>query len=159
MALTVRTRDIRKIPGAVALYRVSAYITGVMLLLLIFEMIIKYTPLHLEMELGGNRGLFVPESTAGVKPGTVDLSILILIAHGWLYVLYLFADFRLWSIMRWKPMRFLWIALGGVIPGLSFFVEHHMAKIALATHAELVAEQRDKKAAAAAVAEKEEAAR
>lgn len=54
MALTVRTRDIRKIPGAVRLYRVSAYITGVMLLLLVLEMVLKYTPMHTEMQLGGN---------------------------------------------------------------------------------------------------------
>lgn len=143
MALTVRTRDIPKIPGAVNLYRVSAYITGVMLLLLVVEMILKYTPLHVEMEVGGTRGLFVPEGTAGIHPGTFNLSIGILIAHGWLYVLYLFADFRLWSIMRWKPMRFLLIALGGVIPFLSFFVEHHMAKIALATYRELQGERRE----------------
>jgi integral membrane protein len=147
MALTVRTRDIRKIPGAVGLYRVSAYITGVMLLLLVLEMVLKYTPLHTEMQLGGS-GFFVPEGTAGKEPGTVNLSIGILIAHGWLYVLYLFADFRLWSIMRWKPIRFLWIALGGVIPFLSFFVEHHMASIALETHRELTAaQQREKEAA------------
>ena len=63
------------------------------------------------MQLGGN-GFFVPEGTAGTTPGTINLSIGILIAHGWLYVLYLFADFRLWSIMRWKPLRFLLIALG-----------------------------------------------
>ncbi|PZE28054.1 DUF3817 domain-containing protein [Curtobacterium sp. MCBD17_028] len=138
MALTVRTRDIRKIPGAVRLYRVSAYITGVMLLLLVLEMVLKYTPMHTEMQLGGN-GFFVPEGTSGKAPGTFDLSIGILIAHGWLYVLYLFADFRLWSIMRWKPLRFLLIALGGVVPFLSFFVEHRMAGIALATHHELVA--------------------
>jgi integral membrane protein len=147
MALSVRTRDIPKIPGAVRLYRVSAYITGVMLLLLVLEMILKYTPLHVEMQLGGH-GFFVPEGTAGTTPGTVNLSIGILIAHGWLYVLYLFADFRLWSIMRWKPLRFLLIALGGVIPFLSFFVEHHMQGIAMETYRELSAErQREKEAA------------
>lgn len=147
MALTVRTRDIPKIPGAVGLYRVSAYITGVMLLLLVLEMVLKYTPLHLEMQFGGG-GFLVPEGTAGKDPGTFNLSIGILIAHGWLYVLYLFADFRLWSIMRWKPLRFLLIALGGVIPFLSFFVEHRMAAIALDTHRELIAAgQREKEAA------------
>jgi hypothetical protein len=147
MALTVRTRDIPKIPGAVRLYRVSAYITGVLLLALVAEMILKYTPLHLEMQLGGD-GFFVPEGTAGKAPGSFNLSIGILIAHGWLYVLYLFADFRLWSIMRWKPIRFLLIALGGVIPFLSFFVERRMAAIAMATHHELIAaQQREKEAA------------
>jgi hypothetical protein len=147
MALTVRTRDIPKIPGAVRLYRVSAYITGVLLLLLVVEMVLKYTPLHREMQLGGG-AFFVPEGTAGKDPGTFNLSIGILIAHGWLYVLYLFADFRLWSIMRWKPIRFLLIALGGVIPFMSFVVEHRMQRIALDTHHELVAQQAREKEAA-----------
>jgi integral membrane protein len=53
----------------------------------------------------------------------VNLSTGILIAHGWFYVLYLFSDFRLWSLMRWPFSRFVLIALGGVVPTLSFFVE------------------------------------
>jgi hypothetical protein len=147
MALTVRTRDIPKIPGAVKWYRVSAYITGVLLLALVLEMLIKYTPLHLEMQVGGG-AFFVPEGTAGKEPGTFNLSIGILIAHGWLYVLYLFTDFRLWSIMRWRPIRFLLIALGGIIPFMSFVVEHRMQKIAMDTHHELTAaQQREKEAA------------
>jgi hypothetical protein len=147
MALTVRPRDIPKIPGAVRWYRVSAYITGVLLLALVVEMILKYTPLHLEMQLGAG-AFFVPEGTAGKDPGTINLSIGILIAHGWLYVLYLFTDFRLWSIMRWKPIRFLLIALGGVIPFMSFVVEHRMQKIAMDTYHELSAQQSREKEAA-----------
>ena len=60
----------------------------------------------------------------------VNLSTGILIVHGWFYVVYLFADFRLWSLMRWSFTRFLLIALGGVIPFLSFFVEapHHHSR-------------------------------
>jgi integral membrane protein len=65
---------------------------------------------------------FVP-ITSVVAPTGVDVSTGILIAHGWLYVLYLFSDFRLWSLMRWNAVRFVTIALGGVIPFLSFFVE------------------------------------
>ena len=36
--------------------------------------------------------------------------------HGWFYVVYLFSDFRLWSLMRWPFTRFICIALGGVVP-------------------------------------------
>jgi integral membrane protein len=53
-----------------------------------------------------------------------------LIVHGWLYVAYLFGDFRLWTLMRWSFFRFLLIALGGVIPLLSFFTERHFTKVA-----------------------------
>ena len=53
----------------------------------------------------------------------VDLSTGLLIAHGWLYVLYLGCDFLLWRYTRWSFGRFLFIALGGIIPLLSFFLE------------------------------------
>jgi hypothetical protein len=36
----------------------------------------------------------------------------------------------MWTIMRWSFMRFLWIALGGVVPMLSFFTEAHYQKLA-----------------------------
>jgi len=53
----------------------------------------------------------------------INLSLGILMVHGWGYVVYLFADFRIWSLMRWSFPKFLLIALGGVIPFLSFFLE------------------------------------
>jgi hypothetical protein len=59
-----------------------------------------------------------------------NLTVWILIIHGWLYVVYLIVDFRMWTIMRWSFMRFLWIALGGVVPMLSFFTEAHYQKLA-----------------------------
>ena len=41
----------------------------------------------------------------------------------WLYVLYLGLDFLLWRMVRFSFGRFLWFALGGVIPFLSFYFE------------------------------------
>jgi hypothetical protein len=58
----------------------------------------------------------------------VNLSTGILIVHGWFYVVYLFSDFRLWSLMRWPFGRFILIALGGVIPFLSFILEVRIAR-------------------------------
>jgi hypothetical protein len=52
---------------------------------------------------------------------------------------YLFSDFRLWSILRWPFSRFIAIALGGVVPFLSFFVEHYITKRVRAELAELEA--------------------
>ena len=52
-----------------------------------------------------------------------NLSLTILIVHGWLYVIYLFASYRLWNIMRWRFLDFLWLALGGIVPVLSFVLE------------------------------------
>jgi len=100
-------------------------ITGVFLLLLCVEVILKFV-FQYEIELGGPNGLLalVPRETVTA----FNLSTAILIVHGWFYVLYLFADFRLWSLMRWSFPRFLVIALGGIIPTLSFFLEVRVAR-------------------------------
>jgi hypothetical protein len=122
-----RAVDVPKIPGALTLYRVTAYITGIMLLLLVAEMIVKYGVGYSLYAFSGYGTLaFVPYDPAGTAtpPTGIDLSTGILIAHGWLYVLYLFADFRLWSLMRMSFTKFVQIALGGVIPFMSFIVEH-----------------------------------
>jgi len=122
---------IPQIRGAVKFYRVFAYITGTMLLLLVAEMIVKYG-MHYELQLGGTSGFlgFVPWDPTGTQNWVtgVNLSTGILIAHGWLYVVYLFSDFRLWSLMRWPFIRFVAIALGGVVPFLSFIVEHFITR-------------------------------
>jgi integral membrane protein len=125
MPLEPKPADVPRIPGALRLYQVASIITGVFLLLLCAEMIAKYL-LGYELELGGPAGFlaFVPRDTVTA----VNLSTGILIAHGWFYVLYLFSDFRLWSLMRWPFSRFVLIALGGIVPTLSFFVEAHMAR-------------------------------
>jgi integral membrane protein len=126
-----RAVDVPKIPGALRLYQVCAYITGIMLLLLVAEMIVKYG-------LGYSLYAFLPNGAVfalvAYNPLTqanlhgVDLSTGILIAHGWLYVLYLFADFRLWSLMRMPFTKFVQIALGGVVPFMSFIVEAIITK-------------------------------
>ncbi|WP_022885965.1 DUF3817 domain-containing protein [Glaciibacter superstes] len=125
MPLQPKPADVPRIPGALRLYQVASIITGVMLLLLCAEMIVKYAFGH-ELELAGPGGLLALVPTGTVT--AVNLSTGILIAHGWFYVLYLFADFRLWSLMRWPFSRFVLIALGGIVPTLSFFVEARMAK-------------------------------
>ena len=128
MPLAPKPEDFPKIRGALRFYQVFAYVTGIMLLLLCVEMIIKYG-MGYQLFAFSNYGVFafVPV-TAAVAPTGIDLSTGILIAHGWLYVVYLFSDFRLWSLMRWNFAKFVAIALGGVIPFLSFFVEARITK-------------------------------
>lgn len=123
MPLAPKLEDFPKIRGALRFYQVFAYVTGIMLLLLCAEMVVKYG-LGYELFAFSNYGVltFVPVQTA-VAPTGIDLSTGILIAHGWLYVVYLISDFRLWSLMRWPFTKFVTIALGGVVPFLSFFVE------------------------------------
>jgi integral membrane protein len=56
--------------------------------------------------------------------------VISLIVHGWLYVVYLYANFRLWILLRWGIGKFLLIAAGGVVPFLSFFTERYYRKVA-----------------------------
>ena len=122
-----------RIRKAVKLYKVTSVITGVMLLLLCAEMIVKYA-FHLELYGFGDAGFLyfapmVETATGWESTGVgVNLSTGILIAHGWFYVVYLFACFQLWSLMRWLFPKFLLLALGGVIPLLSFFLEVRVAR-------------------------------
>ncbi|QWL32905.1 glutamine-hydrolyzing GMP synthase [Rathayibacter toxicus] len=122
------------IRNALGFYRVASVITGVMLLVLCLEMLLKYG-LHVELFAFGQQGVlhFAPmyEVPGGEwkSSGTgVNVSTGVLIAHGWFYVVYLFSDFRLWSAMRWPFSRFVLIALGGVVPTLSFFLEARIAR-------------------------------
>lgn len=133
-----------QIRSALTFYKVTSYITGVMLLLLCAEMILRYG-FNLFLFAGATNTLTGETFALGLaqaEPSVVEgvnLSIAVLIAHGWLYVLYLIADFRLWSLMRWPFTRFILIALGGVIPFLSILLEkrvHRQVEEDLAEHPE-----------------------
>ncbi|MFT4213761.1 MAG: DUF3817 domain-containing protein [Microbacterium sp.] len=121
------------IRAALRFYQVASVVTGVMLLLLCAEMVVKYA-LGYELFLGGAGGFlsFAPviETATGHEStgDGVNLSLGILVAHGWFYVVYLFACFRVWSLMRWGLGRFLMLALGGIVPLLSFFMEARVAR-------------------------------
>ncbi len=114
-----------RLQAALKWYRIAAWITGILLILLTVEIIAKYG-FGSEVEMFGVQGLF-----ALVPDGTVqafNLSQAVLIAHGWFYVVYLFTCFRVWSILRWPFWRFLWLASGGLFPLLSFVIEHYATK-------------------------------
>lgn len=133
MPLEPKLADLPRVRGALKLYQVSSIITGVLLLALCAEMILKYV-FHYELFAFGSGGLLsfqpVLETANGLEStgDGVNLSTGILIVHGWFYVVYLFSDFRLWSLMRWRFPRFVLIALGGIIPFLSFFLEARIAR-------------------------------
>ncbi len=123
-----------------------AYITGTFLLLLIAEMILKYAIDRDTWQFVMPAMVFDPISNQQIfaEPGYVieafgangfialvpndmvsawNLSLTILVVHGWLYVVYLFASYRLWNVMRWRFLDFLLLALGGIVPVLSFVLE------------------------------------
>jgi Domain of unknown function (DUF3817) len=138
-----KAETIPLIRSALKFYKVCAYITGTFLLLLVVEVILKYV-FDYQVQLGGTGGFInlVPwYSATGTSPQLtgINLSIGILIVHGWFYVVYLISDFTLWSRMRWPFAMFILIALGGVVPFLSFIAEHFVAKRANRELAELEA--------------------
>lgn len=124
---------------ALKFYKITAWITGIMLLLLVAEMIAKYA-FHVELYAGGTLATGEPNTLSfqleDSVTGGLNLSIAVLIAHGWLYVAYLLAAFRLWTLMRWPAGRLLMIALGGVVPFLSFIVEARVHRQTLQEMAE-----------------------
>ncbi|KUN02559.1 hypothetical protein AQI95_27550 [Streptomyces yokosukanensis] len=88
-------------------YRVMAYTTGVLLVLLCLSMIAKYG-----MDIGG----------------AADFTRVVAIAHGWLYVVYLIFAFDLGSKAKWPVGKQLWVLIAGTIPTAAFFVERRISR-------------------------------
>ncbi|KUG62209.1 MULTISPECIES: DUF3817 domain-containing protein [Kocuria] len=129
-----------QIRGALSFYMVCAWISGTFLLLLVAEMITRYG-LGYDLIAGGTDRATGQTVALGWQDlelenlaGGVNISTWILIVHGWFYVVYLISCFRIWTLMRWPFPQLVVMALGGVVPFLSFVVER---KIHASTTAEL----------------------
>jgi integral membrane protein len=127
-----------QLQGALKYFKVTSYITGIFLLV-ITGLFATRLGLSSDVWVGGPNGLislaqFSVDPNSGERIGFptqgFSFTTMALIVHGWLYVAYLFGDFRLWTMLRWGIGKFLIIALGGVVPFLSFFTERHFAKLA-----------------------------
>ena len=94
----------RRVKTALTAFSFTAYITGVMLLVLVAEMVYKY--------------LIMPEGQEA--PGWFFFIAQI---HGFAYMAFLIAIVNLGTKARWTPGKWIITALGGVVPLLSFFVE------------------------------------
>ena len=136
MPLQPKPSDAPRIRSSLKLYRVTSIITGTFLLLLCLMMVFRYG-FKVDIEAGGPFGFLYLRPKEQIT--AVNLSTAILIAHGWFYVLYLFSDFRVWTLMRWDFKRFIVIALGGVVPFLSFIVERYYHRLATKQLDELLA--------------------
>ncbi|MFN2495167.1 MAG: DUF3817 domain-containing protein [Pseudonocardiaceae bacterium] len=84
-------------------YRVMAYVTGVLLLLLVTSMVLKY-------------GF-----------GRQDLAWSAY-AHGWMYMVYLVTVALLGTTVGWRPGRMVLVALAGTIPLMSFVAERSVTR-------------------------------
>jgi integral membrane protein len=86
-------------------YRVMAYVTAVMLLLLCACMVLKY-------------GFGIGENITYVVAQT----------HGVLYIIYLVFAFDLGQKARWSFGKLLWVLVAGTIPTAAFFVERKVTQ-------------------------------
>ena len=89
--------------ASLARYRALAWVTGVFLLVLCVELLLKYV--------------------VRVSDDVMGYVAWIPYAHGWIYVVYLVTVVDLWSKMRWRFGRLAVMVLGGVVPVMSFVVE------------------------------------
>ena len=95
----------RVTPGSVLRYRVMAWVTGVMLLVLCVSIYVKYGP---------------PQNATPVQiTGT---------AHGYLYLLYLITATDLAWRARWSLGKTVLVLLAGTVPFMSFVAEHYVTR-------------------------------
>jgi integral membrane protein len=95
--------DPRSVARRLLAYRVMAYLTGVLLLLLVSSMVLKY----------------------GFGDDTLNWSAY---AHGWMYLVYLITVALLGAAVRWRPARIVLVALAGTIPLMSFVAERSVTR-------------------------------
>lgn len=86
-------------------YRVMAYVTAVMLLVLCACMVAKY----------------------GFETGE-GLTLVVSQIHGVLFMIYLVFAFDLGSKMKWPFGKLLWVLISGTIPTAAFFVERQVVR-------------------------------
>lgn len=91
-----------RVAKALKRYSIAAYVTGVWLLVLCVEMILKYLVL---------------------KENSPQWFMYIGMAHGLFFIIYLIMTLDLGTKARWEPVKWLVTCLAGTIPFLSFVVE------------------------------------
>lgn len=100
-------------------YRVMAWVTGSMLLVLTLHVLLQV------VQAGGtfSASLFEEKGLSALIPGA---GTVVPIAHGWIYVVYLAVVMDLWSKMRWGFGRLAAMVLAGVVPVMSFVLERRV---------------------------------
>lgn len=98
-----------RVSGALLRYRVMAIITGTFLIAVLAGWLLKVA------------GVIVEGSTLDAITGYIAM------AHGFIYMVYLAVTIHLWLLMHWGLGRLVIMGLGGIVPFLSFFLEHRFA--------------------------------
>jgi integral membrane protein len=122
MPSAIRPADIPRIRTVLTVYRVSAIVTGAFLLGVVVMMVTRYG-LGADIEWSSAYGFDLAPKELIDGRGTVNVSTILLQVHGLLYVVYLAVDLVLWRLGVYGFGRFVWIAMGGIVPLLSFVFE------------------------------------
>lgn len=97
--------------GALIRYRIMAWVTGVVLLVLTGWLVLGYTMWNY--------------SDVADKP---HIYVLLWTMHGWFYFIYLITAVDLTFRMRWSLWATLGVLIAGTIPFASFFADHWVTK-------------------------------
>jgi integral membrane protein len=106
------------------IYRVLALIVGVLLTVLVF--------VGVPLEYLATKG------TAAQHAGET-ITMVVGVAHGWLYIAYLVVSFALARRLRWSVPFSALVLLAGLIPILIFWVERQVNTRVRREHPEMVA--------------------
>ncbi len=114
--------------AALTRYRVMAYATGVLLLLLTLHVVIQVVQATGSGDAPWSEvftGTFwtVTFEKSGLSAVIPGAGTLIPIAHGWLYLIYVIVSLDLWFRTRLNFPRMVGVALAGTIPFMSFVAE------------------------------------
>jgi len=95
--------------GALGRYRVMAFVTGTLLLIVTANVILKYV-------VGVDNEQYL------------EIASVIAIIHGWVFVVYAATCLQLWMRMTWRLGRLATMVAGGVVPAMSFVVERKVRR-------------------------------
>ena len=95
--------------AALGRYRVMAFVTGTLLLIVTLNVILKYL--------------------VGIdNESYLQIASIIAIVHGWVFVIYAATCLHLWMRMKWRLGRLATMVAGGVVPVMSFIVERKVRR-------------------------------
>jgi integral membrane protein len=114
MTTAESTPDDRATRGALGRYRVMAFVTGTLLLIVTVNVILKYL-------VGVDNEQYL------------SVASIIAIVHGWVFVVYAATCLHLWMRMKWRLGRLATMVAGGVVPVMSFVVERKVRREVLAS--------------------------
>ncbi|MFI7588194.1 DUF3817 domain-containing protein [Spongisporangium articulatum] len=113
----------KQLQPALTRYRVMAWATGVLLLLLTLHVVLQVV--QFDGPSFSWAGVFEEPGLDDAVPGAGHV---IPILHGWLYLIYVVTAVDLWMRTRLPFVRTLLVVIAGTVPAMSFVAERWVTK-------------------------------